>query len=139
MRSTISFCCSLLTSFIFLAGTPAYIQPPSTRIPDVTSAFAATMAPLSTTALSRIVAPIPMRLLLSMIAPWTVALCPIDTFSPITVLERWYRVCTTAPSWMFTLLPIVMLFTSPRRTVPNQIEQLSPMVTSPMMAAVSAI
>ena len=138
MRFTISSCCSLLTSFIFLAGTPAYIQPLSTRMPDVIRAFAATMAPLSTTALSRIVAPIPMRQLLSIVAPCTVALCPIETLSPMTVFERWYRVCTTAPSCMFTLLPMVMLLTSPRSTVPNHIEQLSPMVTSPIMAAVSA-
>ena len=139
MRSTISFCCSGLTCFIFFAGTPAYIHPLSTRIPDVTSALAATMAPLSTTASSSTVAPIPTRLLLSMVAPWMVALCPIDTLSPITVFERLYSVCTTAPSCMFTLLPMVMLFTSPRSTVPYQMEQLSPIVTSPMTAAVSAM
>ena len=44
MRSTISFCCSGLTSFIFFAGTPAYIHPPSTHIHDVIRAFDATMA-----------------------------------------------------------------------------------------------
>jgi len=49
-----------------------------------------------------------------------------------------YNVCNTAPSCMFTLFPIRIEFTSPRRTVLNQKLQSSPMMTSPMIAALSA-
>ena len=62
----------------------------------------------------------------------------MDTLLPMVVTERLYRVWITAPSCMFTLLPMVIVFTSPRSTVPYHIEQSLPIVTSPMMAAVSA-
>jgi hypothetical protein len=43
-----------------------------------------------------------------------------------------------APSCIFTLLPIRILFTSPRTTALNQIEHSSPIITSPTTVELGA-
>src|ERR1700753_3624690 len=45
----------------------------------------------------------------------------------------------TTPSWMFTLLPMRMLLTSPLTTALNQTLHLSPIFTSPTTVALGAI
>jgi hypothetical protein len=49
-----------------------------------------------------------------------------------------YKVWSTLPSWMFTPFPMRIEFTSPRSTVLNQMLQSRPILTSPMITALSA-
>ena len=71
-------------------------------------------------------------------APWMVTLWPTDTWSPISMVDFSYKVCSTLPSWMFTPFPMRMELTSPRSTVLNQMLQSRPIFTSPMIVALSA-
>ena len=77
------------------------------------------------------IAPIPTSTRSLMVHPCTMALCPILTSFPIVVGAVWKVQWMTALSWIFTLLPIRMLFTSPRTTALNHTLQSSPVTTSP--------
>ena len=103
-----------------------------------TTAPAAIILLLPTCALSITIAPIPISTLSSITQPCTIALCPMLTLFPMIVFVFSKVQCITAPSCTFTLLPILILFTSPRITALNHTLQSFPITTSPTIVALGA-
>ena len=137
MPALSSFACSGSTFLMNLAGTPPHSSPSPTCVPFSTKAPAATIAPSPITASSSTVAPIPMSAPLFTVQPCSVTLCPMVTSSPISMAAFLYNVCRHDPSCMFTRLPILMQFTSPRTIALNHTVHWSPICTSPTIVAFS--
>ena len=126
----------------FFAGLPSHISPSPTTLPGAINAPAPTKPCFRTTAPSSTIAPMPISTASSIRHACTIALWPMVTSSPITVAKPPSLACgpswltwTTLPSWMLVRAPMRMKLTSPRTTVPGQIETSSPSTTSPITLA----
>src|ERR1043166_3471840 len=123
---------------LILAGTPATSVRGGTMKPSETTAPAATSAHSPTTAPSSTREPMPISAPFFTVQPCTMALCPIVTSSTTTHGCSPPVTCSTQLSCTFVREPILMKWTSPRSTVPNQSETSLPISTSPMTETSSA-
>ena len=95
---------------------------------SITTAPEATRLPSPMSAPSLTEAPLPMSDQSPTFPAWHSTLWPMTTLSPMNASSS---ACTTEPSWMQVLLPILMIPASARITVPGHTLEPAPISTSP--------
>ena len=127
------------------AGLPSHSSPSPTTLPGATSAPAPTKPCFFTTAPSSTVLPMPIRQASSITQACTIAPWPMVTSDPMTVAKP--PGLPYGPSWVTWMMvpsctlvraPMRTKLTSPRITVPGQIDTSSPSTTSPMTVAAAS-
>src|SRR5690606_21744719 len=141
-RYTAAFCRSPARSWSVssrrtLPGTPATSEPGGMSAPSSTTAPPATRHPAPMRAPLRTTAPMPISEPSPIVQPWTTALWPTDTFSPMTTGFP-ASTCSDTLSWRLLPAPTVMVLPSARSTALYQTLAPGPRVTPPITRAPEA-